>query len=247
MLSFITTTGRTATVIRGRWETRFIEWNDSPLNEKDLRHALRFQRNSNHSNEHSKMAKQYNRDPKRQKSMWKSIMRAAKERGYIEEEQFRIEPEGEAFEVQVRTLMPSIEKFNNSNSAKGAMKKKKNNAGTALSSEMVEKRQADFEKKMEKKRKREDKRAKKEEMENDLQKLRITNEEKAMLADETCEEEWVKEHRDREKWLIANGVDKESLDEILEHYYTKLCEGNMVASNPNNLLWQLPRQPKQRK
>ena len=224
-----------------------MERNDSPLNENDLRHALRCQRDSNHSNEYTKMAKQYNRDPLRMKNMWRTITRAAKELNYLdEEEKFHIEPEGEAFEAQVQTLMPSIDKSNNSKRAKGAMKKK-NNAGTALSSEMVGKRQAEFDKKKEKKRKHETKKAKKEEMENDLQNLRITNEEKAMLADETCEEEWVKEHRDREKWLIANGVDKKMMDEVLKHYNSKLCEGNMVASTPNNLLWQLPRQPTRRK
>ena len=163
-------------------------------------------------------------------------MTAAKELDYLdEEEQFRIEPEGEAFEAQVRALMPSIVKVNNSSGAKGAMKKK-TNAGTALSSEMVEKRQAEFDEKREKKRKREAKRVKKEEMEEDLQKLRITNEEKAMLADETCEEEWVKEHRDREKWLIENGVDKEMMDEVLKHYNSKLCKCNMVASSQNRLI-----------
>lgn len=225
-----------------------MERNDSPLNENDLRHALRFQRDSNHSNKWSAMAKQYNREPSKLKNMWKTIKTAANEQGYLEEGQFCIEPEGEAFEAQVRALMPSIKKINNSASAKGAMKNKlKANVAAANSSEMVAKRQAEFEEKKEKKRKSEVKRAKKEELENDLQKLRITNEEKAMLADETCEEEWVKEHRDREKWLIANGVDKERMDEILEYYDSKICEGNMVASNPSNLLWQLPRQPTQRK
>ena len=227
-----------------KWDTKFNpSFNNGAWEVHDLEHCMRKQRDSDNSNEWAKMSKDIKRRPQKVANMWKVVLREAKKLGYLDdEEQFGIEPDGDDFEAQVKAIWPAVKKIDEHIKNKGKEKAPEANIAAALSSETVRKNQAKFEKGQKRRKTTKANKAKKADMEEELQKIRITSEEKRELADPNCEKEWVKRHRAREKMLIESGlVTQEKLDSMSVYYESKIVKRNMVAHTVDNKLWQPPK------
>ena len=238
---------RNANTMQTKWSAKFDTSKDNGVWEvNELRKCMRYQRDSDHSNKWSKMLS--NRNKERTRNMWRNaVLCAAEKLGYIDDKgQFVIEPDGDDFEAQVKVIWPFVKKIDEHNRSKNK-KAPETNMAAALSSEMVSKKQAKFEKGQKARKTHEANKAKRTDMEEELQKIRITSEEKRELEDPDCEKEWVKRHRARKKMLIESGlVTEEKLESMFAYYETKLDARNMVAHTANNNLWQPPQKRRKR-
>eukprot|EP00986_Skeletonema_menzelii_P006960 scaffold2632_cov124-Skeletonema_menzelii.AAC.8 len=133
----------------------------------------------------------------------------------------------------VEAVMPAVDKYNNHGRAKGARTGKNTEPRPSLASldvnKLLAKNSLEIEEKRERKRKENEyTHTNFEELEEKLRGKRISHERERKLADESCEEEWVKDHRATENWLLENGFTKEELKYLVDYYKNLLDKGTMV-------------------
>jgi len=207
--------------------------NHGPVSSEEVEILLKFEGKAIKKGQCPAIARMLSRPTTKTKTLLRAIQSALDVEGYLDEnKQFVIEDDT-VIAAAVKAVMPAVEKYNNHGRAKGRMTGKNTEPRPSLASldvnKLLAKNALEIEEKKERKRKKNEyTHTNFEELEEKLRGKRISHERESKLADESCEEEWVKDHRATENWLLENGFTKEELKFLVDYYKNLLDKGTMV-------------------
>ena len=226
--------GKNGRAVKNAWENGL----DPSLNQgefmlKEVKVLLEFEGKAKKKRQIAAQGRMLKRTSSKIRYFWTVIQPTLKEEGYLDENDEFDTEDDTVLAAAVKAVMPVVENLNNSGQAKAARKGRNTEAPASIASmdvaKVVANNSLELEEQSERKRKRDSynttNHAK---LEKRLQGMRISHERESKLADPNCQEEWVKEHRAKEKWLLENGMTEEELKYLVDYYKTKLNNGTMV-------------------